>query len=283
LRNLLTDGAGAAGIIISKEFRCHDMMGGKRGSLKQTMFMQTITAHHQKSAQLASTEIQTLASPRSGPVPAPVRHKRLARRIGVVTAVLAFWGMLANCAWAGPIVQSRAWGAFNVYFYGPVGQTFTAEDDQISTIGFDLWSTHAIAPGASYPPGRFTYELRAGAGTSGSLVASSSFSLPDGFRGYADADFSSAQLTVGETYTVLVSASDGNWAIFWNQIYCVPSGEPIEGAIDYTGGMMVRDGQLAPYGDLAFRILPVPEPASATLLLLAAGALVVRRRARTGR
>jgi hypothetical protein len=65
-------------------------------------------------------------------------------------------------------------------------------------------------------------------------VASAEFTLPEGFSGFANADFSSVTLTGGQQYTVLITAPDYDWVVFWNQV--ADDNGPIPGRMDYAGG-----------------------------------------------
>jgi hypothetical protein len=172
-----------------------------------------------------------------------------------------------TCAFSGEIVQPQAIGAWNLAYYSPMGQTFTAEDAQISTIGFSVYR-------ATYLNGdvqTLTYELRQGSGaTSGTPLASVTLTMPQVFNGFADADFRSVSLTVGQVYTVVAYASP-DYLVRWNQFDYTLDNQPIPGRIDYTGGEMIQSGALIPYGDLTFRIEPIPEPSDMLLLVSSAG------------
>jgi hypothetical protein len=120
----------------------------------------------------------------------------------------------------------------------------------------------------SYGPNMFTYRLLAGAGTNGPVLASTSFLIPftppDGFYGSATATFDSVPLTVGQQYTLLISATN---------IHC------LVGAVDtsvpafpnYAGGTAIISGIIQPQIDLGFVIQTVPEPNAAALLVCGAG------------
>ena len=159
----------------------------------------------------------------------------------------------APFAWSGAILQPQTYGAFNIGEYGPVGQTFTAEDSRISTIGFDVEN-----PVLNGPPSELTFSLMAGAGIDGLPVATTSVPLSPNFNGFAEADFSSVKLTVGQVYTVLISEPTHDYLVYYN-VFSDSQG-PIPGRIDYTGGEEIEQGQLQPNADLTFRIEPIPEP-----------------------
>ncbi len=165
--------------------------------------------------------------------------------------------------WAGEIVQPQSSGALNLYDFAPLGQTFTAEDPRISSIGV------YISGGRTNFTTQLTYSLLTGAGIDGTLLGTSSITVTNSFRGYADVDFSSVTLTVGQTYSVLVTANNVNFLADWNQIYSDLGGDAFPGRIDYTGGESIVSGELNPNNDLTFRIEPIPEPGAPALLLTA--------------
>lgn len=190
---------------------------------------------------------------------------------GAVFIVMAFTAFHVA---AGPIVQPQESGAWSITDFQTIGQTFTAVDSRISTIGFSIDGSR----NPLFSPASITYELLAGAGTIGSVLASKSQTLPLGFNGYADADFSTVNLVVGQPYTVLLFSSKADWLVNHNQWAFDPSGIPIPGQIDYTGGEAILSGVLRPYEDLTFRIEPIPEPASFLLILAGSAILFYHRR-----
>jgi hypothetical protein len=185
----------------------------------------------------------------------------------IIALILVFSLLPANRARSREILQPQSSGTMSIFGNSPVGQTFTAQDPLISSIGLSL---HGMDD--RYPTNQLTYELRQGAGTSGSLLASRSFTLPTSFDGFADADFSSVTLSVGEVYTVLVSASDYGFGVR----YLGPVPRP--GMIGYTGGEAILWGQLRPDQDLSFRVEPIPEPSSAGVLLAGSALVLVWRK-----
>jgi hypothetical protein len=191
---------------------------------------------------------------------------------GAVFIVTAFTALEVA---AGPIVQPQELGAWSITDFQTIGQTFTAVDSRISTIGFSIAGSH----NPFYSPSAITYELLAGASTAGTVLASRSQTLPMGFSGYADADFSPVNLVVGQSYTVVLFSSQPDWLVNHNQWAFDPSGIPIPGQIDYTGGEAILSGVFRPYEDLTFRIEPIPEPAS-FLFTLAGGVILFYQRRR---
>src|SRR5258706_6638834 len=103
---------------------------------------------------------------------------------------------------ASEILQAQISGYRSIIGYAPVGQTFTAEDSRVSTIGFfvDNW-THLYQLGFS-----FRYDLYEGVSVGGPFLGSASVTLYPGFRGYADANFGFANLSVGHVYIINLAA-----------------------------------------------------------------------------
>jgi hypothetical protein len=169
--------------------------------------------------------------------------------LGIVVSLISGLSTI-NTIGADDILQSQIGGALNLTGYAPIGQTFTATAAKISVIGFNVLPANTI-----YPTTPFTYELREGAGTSGTVIATRSFNLPAGYTGYADADFSSVTLTVGQVYTGLIIVTNYDFAVYWNQWATEPAGVPIAGKVDYVGGQAIQSGQLKVYADLTFHVL----------------------------
>ena len=155
---------------------------------------------------------------------------------------------------AGPIIQNQRKHVHQILGFSPIGQTFTAEDAQIISIGFWVkdWNPWA-------GPIDLTVQLFQGVGTGGPSLASAPIEgLSPGFAGFYDADFTSVSLTVGQVYTAIVSSTSarGGVASFW---WAFPDGTPF--APDpYTGGAIIFQGSVNPNADATFRVLPIPAP-----------------------
>jgi hypothetical protein len=198
----------------------------------------------------------------------------------VVTSALFLTngGIAIEKAMAASIVQPGYNGAVQILYASPIGQTFTAEDPTIRSIGFAVEDFNP-----TFAPNDFdlTVSLFEGIGITNQFVGSSTFTnLSPNFSGFIDFDFSTVMLEVGQIYTAIIQDDTVRWGLRTNQhSFGVPGGTPIPGnAPDYPGGDLIEFGQVVPYSDATFRVLvapteTVPEP-STTLGLLAISALV---------
>ena len=140
-----------------------------------------------------------------------------------------------------PVVN---WG-IQVEYAEPIGQTFTAEDASIESLGFKFsWG---------YDSGSLTVSLYEGVGTSGPLLGSQTLTLPEYAdpNRFIDFDFSSVTLTPGSVYTAMLDIDEGNdrWGVGGN------GGRDPDA---YPGGTWIFWGEVQSdpgYVDLAFRVL----------------------------
>ncbi|MEP0754933.1 PEP-CTERM sorting domain-containing protein [Trichocoleus sp. Lan] len=198
------------------------------------------------------------------------------KNLSVATAGAAFiaLGMLGEIqqASAASIIQDQTDGAYQILAFSPIGQTFTAEDTFIKSIGFYIKDFNPTAA-----PNDFSITINLYKGTSGVFLGSGVFDdLVDGFEGYADVDFSYIALTVGDTYTAIVEDDTVRWGLS----IASDLGDP------YPGGVAITNGNLQDNIDTRFRVLAaetesVPEPNSVLGLLafgtLGAGSFLKRR------
>lgn len=195
----------------------------------------------------------------------------------IILVLLAITIMNAPAAvWSSDIVQDQFNSIKQIHAYSGIGQTFTADDSAIDSIGF-----YFVDMNPSYGPLSLTLNLYSGSGFGGSSLGSQLFSLTDGFNGWYDVDFSTVSLTVGDVYSVEIIAPTQRWAVQVNQ-HSYASGATIGSAIDYVGGDAIIKDQLRSNNDLRFHVKAsntppvVPEPLSA-VLFIAGGSLFVFR------
>jgi hypothetical protein len=150
----------------------------------------------------------------------------------------------------------------------PIGQTFKAEDQHISAIGFWL-----IDFNPQSGPISANIELFRGVGIYGqSLGTASVEGLAPGFDGFYDADFSFVNLTPGEMYTAIVSSPNARHGMSYrqwrNEYGRILAPDP------YIYGNFIIAGNIDYNCDAIFRVIPEP----ATILLFALGGLTLRRK-----
>ena len=191
-----------------------------------------------------------------------------------------------------PLVRVRAFvpGGYT----GPFGQSFTAIDSTLNSIGFQYETLNADRAGLSY-----TLSLFAGETLTGTALVTQTFSLPTAAAStptWFDINIGSVAATIGQQYTLVFSSSD-----FRNGIVLGPdtsyhtnslvSGDTYAGGRFFSAGSPVySDCPNTPSSpcDLNFRVMgttaavtPVPEPVSWALMLggfgMMGGALRRRR------
>src|SRR5439155_10644693 len=130
--------------------------------------------------------------------------------------------------------------ADNPLFSEPVGQSFTAVNANIEWIGMSIGSCNS--------PMQFQLTLLTGSGTSGTAIATQTATAPSGLFGFLYFDFSGTTLTVGNTYTAVISQ------ISPNPPEC--AGTQVNGITDvYSGGTAFVSGQALPSSDFFLRVL----------------------------
>lgn len=152
---------------------------------------------------------------------------------------------------AGVILQDSGPLVSAIFFFDPIGQSFTAEDEHVSI----ALSFQRLNIGQPNDPLRA--QLLLGAGLAGPILQTIDFSLPPVVSvDFFDLDFSAASLSIGQEYTIAVSAPSDS--ALWGVLHA--------SADVYAGGSVFLAGGLDPeenfFGDLRFRVTPVSEPAS---------------------
>jgi hypothetical protein len=184
-----------------------------------------------------------------------------------------FFGIaLSSAVNAGVINQDV--GLYGNWLGSDLGQSFTAEDAKINSIGVSIsdWNRHLGAPFS------LDISLYAGDGISGVAISNKNIVFADGFGGvdssygaWFDFDFKDVTLTAGNIYTFSIHSPNQRGGIFYNYSEVIDS---------YAGGTMHNVFGKLPYGDLMFRVIPtdISEPISLALFGLGLGGIGWARR-----
>ena len=106
-------------------------------------------------------------------------------RMTIWLAAVLMVSWLCESMQAGVIIQDQISHGHLILFYSPIGQTFTAEDEHIHSIGFWL-----IDNNPTLGPIDITIKLYRGEGVGGSLLGTSPIEgLSPGFDSFCDANF----------------------------------------------------------------------------------------------
>ena len=150
---------------------------------------------------------------------------------------------LASSSDAGLILQDTSDAGCTIQIFEPIGQTFTAEDARINSIGFFIHDSNPFNNPDDHDLTVRLYE--GGSGSTGSLIGEATVAtIPDGNYGYVDFDFNSVVLSVGQVYSAMLDDDTYRWGVSYQG-----QGNP------YTYGAMIDHG----YGgnaDIQFRVVP---------------------------
>lgn len=179
------------------------------------------------------------------------------------------------------------------FFGGAAGQSFTAIDSALTSIGFQFTGLNPTATGATY-----TLSILAGESLTGAALVTRSFTLPTTITGRApvwfDIDIGTTAVTAGQRYTAVMSSADTRNGLVLGPDININTGVPLSGDA-YAGGRALF--ATVPYPncsntassacDLNFRVTgttaaAMPEPAGWALMIGGVGlmgAAMRRRRA----
>lgn len=160
---------------------------------------------------------------------------------------------------AATILQDEYSTTRQILAFSDIGQSFTAEDEGIFSIGFSVEDINQQSS-ASFD---LSVQLFEGAGFSGSSLGVADMTLEDGFYGFADFDFSFVTLEIGSMYSALISSTSARGGLHSNQ-HTTTLGAPLYGN-DYTGGDYFLNGSALVTSDARFRVTAVPIPAAVWL------------------
>lgn len=180
-----------------------------------------------------------------------------------------------------------------VSFFDPIGQTFTAFTDTLTSVGFEFTTLNSTAPNTN-----LTLSIFAGEALTGNALFTSTFLLPAsldtrGERAWVDIAVPGLAVTQGETYSLILNATSNRAALLTGPGFDSPSGQ-FFGGDAYAGGKLIA--ARTPYAncsgsanncDANFRVTgenvvaAVPEPGTWAMMILGFGAVggVMRRRA----
>lgn len=182
--------------------------------------------------------------------------------------------------------------AAQILAFGPVGQSFTAFTDTLTSVGFQF---NTLNPGSANAP--ITFNLYAGETLSGTSLYTTSFTLPaawtDRTPRWFDIGLPDVAITDGSVYSLVLSTTSARTGIVLGPDYNIYTGQPL-GPDGYAGGRAFARTTLYPNCtgannncDLHFRVTGetlaavVPEPSAWALLILGFG--VVGSALRAGR
>lgn len=177
--------------------------------------------------------------------------------------------------------------AITVSFFDPIGQSFTAFSETITSIGFEFTTLNATAPNSP-----LTFQLFQGETLTGSALFAQTFDLPPsiaarGDRAFVDIALPNVEVINGAFYTAVLTATSNRAALIVGPDFVPQTGQFLGGDA-YAGGRLLATGNIfancqgaSNNCDANFRVTGVvPEPSTWAMLLAGFGAIgmVLRRR-----
>lgn len=204
--------------------------------------------------------------------------------VAAVAATLAIAMPAAGQAATLEVTSGAGARSAQIQYYGPVGQSFTAFSDTLTSVGFQF---NTLNPGAANAP--ITFNLYAGETLTGNSLYTTSFALPatwaDRTARWFDVVLPNVAIANGSVYSLVLNTTSARTGIVLGPDYNIYNGQPL-GPDAYAGGRAFAQRTLysnctgaANNCDLNFRITgdvlaaAVPEPASWALLILGFGAV----------
>lgn len=183
--------------------------------------------------------------------------------------------------------------AVTISSFDPIGQTFTAFTDTLTSVGFEFTTLNNSAPNTN-----LTLSIYAGEGLTGASLFSSAFALPTSLdnrneRAWVDIAIPGLAVVRGQTYSLILNATSSRAALLTGPGFSPQTGQ-FFGGDAYTGGKLIASRSTYPNCtgstnncDANFRVTgenlvaAVPEPGTWAMMILGFGVVgrALRRRA----
>jgi hypothetical protein len=200
--------------------------------------------------------------------------KPISRFASLITAAVS----LVVSAHAQTVSQLQTDGSIQVQYGEPLGQSFTAVNNELTSFEFNMDGNYNPVPNDP-----LALDILQGSGIGGAVLASSTFSLADGFDDWAGANFN-LNVTNGQQYTATLETDTPYWGV---NTYDSDSVDPYSGGEGFIQGDLASSFFYSTYADFQFQAtftdgskVAVPD-ASSTILMLSSALLglgVLRRR-----
>lgn len=189
------------------------------------------------------------------------------------------------------VISGSGQRALQVAYFGPVGQSFTATNTDLTAFGFQFETFNS---GQTNAP--LTFTLRDGVGLNGAVIVTRTATLPviplTPVATWFDFDLTGTTLIAGHHYTALVSTTSLLLGLAYGPDVNIYTGVPLGGDA-YAGGALVTTRDLGDricatgICDANFRlsattpVAAVPEPAAWALFITGFGLVGAATRRRT--